>query len=159
MSAVDHRLGNEQAATHGMTPGTQVMERRVAPVAVNHRRAVLRQLKMSPKDLDPIGRGYLDQYCRVTSKVALIDKWIEQHGMIGADGEPAAALRLYASLVNSARMALAKLEQHLLVDAPVDPSSKLQQYIDAQSELIPEDEQPPVTLVVANLDDDGSVSA
>ena len=63
--------------------------------------------------LDPIGRAYLDQFCRLTAKVDLIDAYVAEHGLLHEDGEPQPALKLYGTLMNSARLALYRLEAHL----------------------------------------------
>jgi hypothetical protein len=100
--------GNEVALRHGATS-----ERRVRPLAQTHRRRVLRQLRLRSSDVDPIGRGYLDAYARLVAKLDLIDRYVAEHGLLRADGEPQPALRLYVTLVNSARLALARLEEHV----------------------------------------------
>jgi hypothetical protein len=99
---------NLAALKHGATA-----ERQIRPVAANHRRRVLRQLRLSPRDLDPIGKGYLDIYCRTMAKLQLLDVYFLQQGLLKADGEPQAATRFYISLANSARHTLARLEGHL----------------------------------------------
>jgi len=102
------RRGNQNAIKHGATTDVQIR-----PLARVQRRRVLRQLRLSPRDLDAIGRGYLDQYVRLVSKVDLLDTYLAQHGLLRADGEPQPCLRLYTSLANSARLALTRLEDHL----------------------------------------------
>lgn len=102
------REGNRNALRHGATS-----EARILPVARNHRRRVLRRLGLSARDLDPLARGYLDVYVRLTSKVELIDAYVEEHGLIRADGDPQPVMRLYVALANSARLALTRLEEHL----------------------------------------------
>jgi hypothetical protein len=101
--------GNLAAVKHGASSRD-----RIRPLARNHRRRVLRQLRLSPRDLDPIGRGFLDQYVRLTAKVDLIDAYIAEHGLIRGDGEPQPVMKLYVSLQNSARLALQRLEAHLV---------------------------------------------
>ncbi len=98
------------------------------PIARNHRRRVLRQLRLSPRDLDPIGRGYLDSYVRLVAKIDLIDRYVAEHGLLRADGEPQPALKLYVSLANSARLALVRLEDHLRKQKR-DPATVLAQYL------------------------------
>jgi hypothetical protein len=116
--------GNTNGATHGVTS-----ERHVTAVAARHRRRLLRRLALSPRQLGPIGRGYLDSYVRLTAKIELADAYIEEHGLIRADGEPQPVLRLYVSLQNAARLALARLEHHLRVSAPDDPRAALDAYL------------------------------
>lgn len=103
-------------------------ENRIRPIARSHRRRVLRQLQLSPRDLDAIGRGHLDLYVRLVSKVDLIDRYIAEHGLLRSDGEPQPALRLYVSLANSARLALVRLEAHM---DNTRRKSPLDDYLDA----------------------------
>jgi hypothetical protein len=99
---------NLVALRHGATS-----ERQVSPVARNHKRRFLRQIGTRVSDLDPIGRAYLDQASRLAAKVELIDRYVDEQGLIRPDGEPQPVMRLYVSLQNSLRLALARLEQHL----------------------------------------------
>jgi hypothetical protein len=105
---VGFAAGNAAALTHGATS-----ERQIRPVAARHRRNVLRQLRLRAGDLDPIAKGYLDLYCRTTAKVDLLDRFYAEHGLIRSDGSPQPSVAFYTSLVNSARLALARLESHL----------------------------------------------
>ena len=100
--------GNELSVRHGASS-----ERRIAPVARAHRRRVLRQLRLRASDLDPLARGYLDLYARTLAKVELLDAYFAEHGLLTASGEPQGGARFYVSLVNSARLALSRLEAHL----------------------------------------------
>lgn len=110
--------GNVAALKHGVSS-----ERQIRPLAANQRRRVLRQMRLRAGDVDPIGRAHLEAYVRLQAKVDLIDRYVDEHGLIGKDGEPLACMRLYVSLQNSARLALVRLESHLrdgvLVDAPL----------------------------------------
>ena len=110
--------GHTLSLKHGATS-----ERQIRPLARAHRRRVLRQMRLRAGDVDPIGRAHLDAYVRLQAKVDLIDRYVEEHGMILPDGEPQPVMRLYVSLQNSARLALQRLEQHLrdgvLVDEPL----------------------------------------
>lgn len=115
--------GNVLALRHGATS-----ERQVRPLARNHRRRVLRQIGLSPRDLDAIGRAHLEHYCRTTAKIVLIDRWIDEHGLIRDDGSLQPCMRLYVSLTNSARATLARLEQHLR-SRDVDPADRLSDYL------------------------------
>jgi len=123
-------VGNQLARKHGAASEAQIR-----PVAANHRRRVLRQLRLRAGDLDPIGRGYLDLYCRTIAKVGTIDAYVGERGLIRADGEPQPCLRLYTTLVNSARLALARLEQHVRART-TDPVADVQAWLDA----LPDDE-------------------
>jgi hypothetical protein len=57
------------------------------------------------------------------AKVDLIDRYVDEQGLIREGGEPQPVLRLYVALQNSARLALTRLEAHLtervIVDEPL----------------------------------------
>jgi hypothetical protein len=111
--------GNVLALRHGSSS-----ERQIRPLARNHRRRVLRQIRLRASDLDPVGKAYLEHYVRLTAKIELIDRYVDEHGLLRDDGEPQPAMRLYVSLHNSARLALQRLEQHL-AERGVDVASAL----------------------------------
>jgi len=121
----ERMAGNTLAVKHGATA-----ERQYQPVARVHRRRVLRQLGLRAGDLDPIGKGYLDLYVRSMAKVELADRWLSEHGLLRADGEPQPVLRVYSTWTNSARLALARLEAHLGARVR-SPEAELRDYIDA----------------------------
>lgn len=74
----------------------------------------------------------MDIYARLAAKLDVADAWIAEHGMLNAtSGEPAPVMRLYVSLANSARLSLARLEQHLDTRA-CSPEAALRDYIDAE---------------------------
>jgi hypothetical protein len=105
---------------HAIKPGERLAlkhgtrsEAQIRPVTRTHRRRILRQLGLSPKELDPIAKGYLDLYCRLTAKIDLADDYLARNGVLGPGGEPAAVLKVYTSWVNAARLALGRLEDHL----------------------------------------------
>jgi hypothetical protein len=100
--------GNQAARKHGATSAD-----RIAPLARNQKRRVLRRIGFSARDLDALARGYLDLYCRLAAKIELADRYIEEHGLLRADGTPQPVLATYTSWVNAARLALTRLEQHL----------------------------------------------
>jgi hypothetical protein len=113
--------GNQLSVTHGADS-----DARIRPLAARHRRTVLRRLGLSPKDLDAVGRAYLDQFVRLTAKLDLLDRWLAENGLLRADGEPQPALRLYPTLANSARATLAKLEDHVQRRIRLDPLEVLE---------------------------------
>lgn len=100
--------GNQLAVTHGATS-----ERHVRPLARNHRRRLLRQIGLRGSDLDGLGRAYLDNYCRAAAKIELIDRYLADRGLLDGDGNVPGCMKLYVSLLNSCRLALSKLEDHL----------------------------------------------
>lgn len=119
------------ALRHGATS-----ERQIRPLARNHRRRLLRQLRLSPRDLDPLARGYLDTYVRLTAKLDLIDAYLAEHGLIRSDGELQPVMRSYVSLANGARLALARLEEHLRTRKQ-DPAATLADYLSTEDDAPP----------------------
>lgn len=115
--------GNTLQETHGVG-----IEARVVPLARNHRRRVLRQIGLRASEVDPIGRAHLDAFTRSHSKIELIDRWVEEHGLIRADGSLQPCMSLYVSLTNSARSSLKALEAHLRARGG-DPVARLDGYI------------------------------
>jgi hypothetical protein len=73
----------------------------------------LRQIGTRESALDPIARGYVTLLARLLAKLEAVDAYLDEHGLIRADGEPQPVLRLYVSLANSARLAMQRLEAHL----------------------------------------------
>jgi hypothetical protein len=128
------RPGERLALKHGATS-----ERQIRPLARNHRRRLLRQIGTSARDLDPLGRGYLDQYARLMAKVELIDAYVDERGLLNAKGEPVPAMRLYVSLMNSARLALARLEGHLRI-LDRDPLVELTAYLSTKRDDADDDD-------------------
>ncbi len=100
--------GNLVALRSGATS-----ERQIRPVARAHRRRFLRQTGLRASDLDPIGRAHLELCVRSTAKLALIDAYIDEHGLIREDGSLQPCVRIYPTLLNSARSSLRALSEHL----------------------------------------------
>jgi hypothetical protein len=118
--------------THGVANSTEIARR-----ARNVRRRILYQLRLSPADLDQVGRGYLALYCRLCAKIEIADAYIEEHGLLRADGEPPPVLKLYVSLVNSARNTLAKLEAHVAAAKREDPMAAAQAWLEGDAQEAP----------------------
>jgi hypothetical protein len=116
--------GNENATRHGVSSS-----RRVAPVAANHRRRVLRRLGLRAGEVDAIGRAHLDAYAQIAAKIELLEAYLGEHGIVRADGEPQPVMRLYVSLQNSSRLALTRLESHLRARSS-DPHERVQRFLD-----------------------------
>jgi hypothetical protein len=64
-------------------------------------------------EIDPIGKAYLEHYCRLTSKLVLIDNYLDEHGLLDANGTPRPCMRLYVQLHRAGLQALGRLEHHL----------------------------------------------
>ena len=115
---------NSAALRHGATT-----ERHIRPLAANQKRRVLRQIGLSARDLDAIARGYLDLYVRLAAKIELADRYIEENGLLRADGTPQPVLATYTSWINAARLALGRLEEHLRARRDAPPLAALQAHI------------------------------
>jgi hypothetical protein len=57
--------------------------------------------------------GYLDLWARSMAKVSLYDDYADEHGWLDEDGNERGFVRTYFAALNSCRLALAKLEDHL----------------------------------------------
>lgn len=115
--------GNEAALKHGARS-----DKRVSPRAATHKRRVLRQIGLRASDLDGIALGYLDGFSRAQAKIELLDAYADEHGFIDRRGKPRGFVAVYVSLLNTARLALSKLDEHLKKrDDPRVPS--LEQYL------------------------------
>jgi hypothetical protein len=102
------RPGNLNAARHGAQSAT-----RIRPAARTQKRRLLRQIGLASSDLDGIGKALLDNWARAQAKVDLMDRYFTEHGFLDADGEPVGATKVYFVAVNSARLALSRLREHL----------------------------------------------
>jgi hypothetical protein len=122
------------AATHGAHSEAQIR-----PLARTQTRAFLRRNGLRGSDLDGVQRAYLDGWARAQSKIVLIDKHLAEHGLIRADGELQAVMKSYVSLVNTARLNMAKLEESLHNRQDNDPQAALNAYLEAKYTEEPDD--------------------
>jgi hypothetical protein len=115
--------GNTVAETHGASS-----ERRVSRGATAQKRRLLRQNGLRASDLDGLGLAHLDLAARALAKVEILDEyWADPaHGFIDARGEPHPAAKVYFAAINSARLALARLEAHLRARGDLEPSIVVQ---------------------------------
>jgi hypothetical protein len=88
-------------------------EQRVKRTATVQKRRLLRQIGLRASDLDGIALGYLDTWARAQAKVELMDAWSNEHGWLTEDGHPPGFVAVYFAAINSSRLALSKLEDHL----------------------------------------------
>jgi hypothetical protein len=104
------KVGNSNAAKHGAqaTKSDQIATR-----AANQKRRLLRQIGTRESALSPTARGYLALLARLLAKLDSVDAYLDEHGLIREGGEPQPVLKLYVSLVNSARLTMQRLEDHL----------------------------------------------
>jgi hypothetical protein len=95
---------------------------RIARVARSQKRRLLRQIGLRASDLDGVGLALLDNWARAQAKVELLDQHFARVGLLDDEGEPIGATKLYFTALNSARLAVARLAEHLKVRGAGDPS-------------------------------------
>lgn len=99
-------------------------EQHVKRTATVQKRRLLRQIGLRAADLNGIGLGYLDTWARAQAKIELMDAWSNEHGWLSQDGQPPGFVAVYFAAINSARLALGKLDEHLAAQhkrhAPLD---------------------------------------
>jgi hypothetical protein len=86
---------------------------RIRPLARAQRQRLLRLLGCRAADLDPIGRGLLGNWARAAAVLSLLDRYAAQHGFLDEDGEPRPFTRIYFTALNSERLAISRLADHL----------------------------------------------
>jgi hypothetical protein len=118
-------LANRAAEKHGATS-----PRQIGTEAANQKRRVLRQIGLRANQLDGIGKALLDNYARAQAKVVLLDNYFEREGLLTAKGSPRAATKIYFTAINSARLALVRLNEHLK-ERHADPRRELDAYLEA----------------------------
>ncbi len=109
MSRSNARPGNRNAITHGASS-----EARIRPVARTQKRRLLRQIGLSASDLDGIGRALLDNWASARRRSSCSTGTSPSTGSSTRAGEPVPATKLYFVAVNSARLALSRLHEHLI---------------------------------------------
>jgi hypothetical protein len=85
----------------------------VKTVATVQKRRLLRQVGLRAADLDGLGLALLDNWARAQAKVELMDSWAAEHGWLDEDGNEPGFVRTYFAALNSARLSLGRLEEHL----------------------------------------------
>jgi hypothetical protein len=102
-------VGNSNATVrHGANS-----PRIVRKVATVQKRRLLRQVGLRQDDFDGIGLALLDNWARAQSKVELYDAWAAEHGYLTAAGESPPWVREYFAALNTSRLALRALQEHL----------------------------------------------
>ena len=103
----------------------------IAPLARRHRRRVLRQLRISPRDLDGPGRGYLQLVARSMAKIDALDAYFADHPYVREDGTVPQAATLYPTLVNTSARVLNQLAAHIEATRPT--KTPLDLYLEADA--------------------------
>lgn len=120
LSPAEHNQRQTAALKHGASSELQL--KRVGTI---QKRRLLRQVGLRQSDLSGIGYALLDNWARAQSKVELLDSYAAEHGFLDEDGAPREFVRVYFTALNSARLALTKLEEYLRAetaygDDPID---------------------------------------
>jgi hypothetical protein len=108
---------------HGAYSGRQIIHR-----ATVEKRRLLRQVGLRQSDLESIGRALLQNWARAAAALALMDGYAAGAGWLDEDGNPRGFARLYVSLLNSERLALRALGDHLRA-ADGDAVERLHDYL------------------------------
>jgi hypothetical protein len=103
---------------------------RIAPVARAQRRRFLRQTGLRASDLEGLGLALLDNWARAQAKVALLDDHFAEVGFLDEDGEPVPATKVYFTALNTARLALTRLNEHMR-ERTRQPGAALAEYLEA----------------------------
>jgi hypothetical protein len=72
----------------------------------------------------------LDNWARAQAKVDLLDRHFAERGFLDQAGEPVSATRLYFTALNSARLALVRLNEHMR-ERTRTPGAALAEYLEA----------------------------
>jgi len=94
---------------------TEVVVRRVATV---QKRRLLRQIGLRANEIDGIGQAYLDGWARAQAKVEIMDSWAAGRGWLDEQGRPPGFHDHYFAALNSARLSMNALSQHLKARKP-----------------------------------------
>lgn len=109
LSADEVRQRSEASMRHGAR--SQLTVRRRAGYC---KQSLLMPLGLRQRDLTPAGRYWLDQWAMVEAQTRLFDDWMNERGLIDADGQPPGFSRTYYAARNSASRARSKLEPYLV---------------------------------------------
>jgi hypothetical protein len=99
----------------------------LAPSMRAVKREIVKRFGLRLADLDASGKALVHLLARAETKLQAIDRWLEQNPVVDADGEPAACLSIYATLLNTA----ARLHSQLLVvmEAQAKTDDALQRHL------------------------------
>jgi hypothetical protein len=115
---------NLNAATH------RAYSAQIVPLARAQRRRLARQIGLKLSDVDGLGRALLNNWSRAAAALSVMDEYAAREGWLKPDGEPRGFARLYVSMLNSERLALAKLEDYLR-RRKHDAADELHAYLEA----------------------------
>jgi hypothetical protein len=117
---------NQNAAVHGGYSGAQIVRRSTV-----EKRRLLRQIGLRQDDLESLGRALLHNWARAAAALGLMDDYAAAHGWLDEHGAPRPFTKLYVTVLNSERLALRALGEHLRVRGG-DPLVELHSYLEAK---------------------------
>jgi hypothetical protein len=120
----------EQRRTAPLLHGAR-SERRIVHRATVEKRRLLRQIGLRQDDLESVGRALLTNWSRAAAALTLMDEYAAREGWLDEHGEPRGFARLYVALLNSERLALRALGEHLRADGR-DPFAALEAHLVAK---------------------------
>jgi hypothetical protein len=120
------QAGNEVALRHGARS-----ERQIGPRATREKRRILRQIGLRLSELDGVGEALVHNWARASAALALMDEFAAEKGWLTPSGQPKGFARLYVSMLNSERLALKAMQEHIRVRMR-DPTRELHEYLEAR---------------------------
>jgi hypothetical protein len=126
LTAAELEQRRRAPATHGATSGRQIVRR-----ATVEKRRLLRQIGLRQRDLESVGQALLLNWSRAAGALSLMDAYAAEHGWLDEVGAPRGFAKLYVSMLNSERLALRALAEHLRADH-ADPFERLQDHLAAR---------------------------
>ena len=105
-------------------------EPRVKQLALNKRRTLLRHLGLRQEQLDGIGRAHLKDWSMAAAVAELYFDHLDANGLVDESGEGPGYMKTWLAAVNSSRLCLVKLAEHLKATRTGEPSmiAQLQEY-------------------------------
>lgn len=98
------RQRREARTTHGAQSGAVVV-----PLSRNVKQSILKRMGMRQAELSWAARETLDLYARNKAKLIALDRYFENVSLLGPDGTPNPATKIYWLSHNSAIRALSEL--------------------------------------------------
>jgi hypothetical protein len=96
------------ALKHGGRSEHQIIRRSTV-----EKRRLLRQVGLRQSDLESVGAALLNNWARAAAGLSLMDEYAQREGWLDGDGNPRGFARVYVGLLNTERLALRALAEHL----------------------------------------------
>jgi hypothetical protein len=119
------RQRTDAATRHGGRSESQI-----SASARAHKRRLMRQMNLRIRDLDGISLALVDGWARAHAVVTILTEHYTQNGLFRPDDEVDPSLRTFFTGINSSRLQLQRLAEHL--EKVGHRGETLQDYIDAE---------------------------